>query len=67
MSISEVVDVKRKIFEFQKGVHKHLEIMAAAYLKKTDIPIEECELIVETLPDKIVYRFQRRITPQKER
>lgn len=48
--------------EFQTDIARHLEMMAAAYMKATNIPPEECELVVETLPDKIVYRFQRRQT-----
>ena len=51
--------------EFRESVVEHLEMMAAAYVKATNIPIEECELVVQTLPDKIVYRFQRRESAQQ--
>ena len=62
MSLNEMADFQRKIHDFQIAVTRHLEMMAAAYMKATDIPPEECELVVETLPDKMVYRFQRRPT-----
>jgi hypothetical protein len=63
MSLNEAADFQRKIYEFQKGVYQHIEMMAAAYMKATDVPPEECELVIETLPNKMVYRFQRRRTP----
>ena len=63
MSLNDTADFQRKIHEFQTGVTRHLEMMAAAYMKATNIPPEECELVVETLPNKMVYRFQRRRTP----
>ena len=62
MSLNDMADFQRKIHDFQMDVTRHLEMMAAAYMKATDIPPEECELVVETLPDKMVYRFQRRRT-----
>ena len=62
MSLNDIADFQRKIHEFQMDVTRHLEMMAAAYMKATNIPPEECELVVETLPDKMVYRFQRRRT-----
>lgn len=62
-SLIEQADFQRKINEFRKNVAEHLEMMAAAYLKATNIPPEECELVVETLPDKMIYRFQRRADP----
>jgi hypothetical protein len=64
MSLNDIADFQRKIHDFQMDVTRHLEMMAAAYMKATDIPPEECELIVEMLPDKMVYRFQRRRTPR---
>ena len=64
MSLNDMADFQRKIHDFQMDVTRHLEMMAAAYMKATDIPPEECELVVETLPDKMVYRFQRRRTPR---
>jgi hypothetical protein len=62
MSLNDIADFQRKIHDFKMDVTRHLEMMAAAYMKATDIPPEECELVVETLPDKMVYRFQRRPT-----
>jgi len=41
-------------------IQEHLEIMAAAYSKATNIPIQECELVVEQRFDKVVYYFQKR-------
>lgn len=49
--------------DFYKGLSFHLEMMAAAYLKTTNIPIEDCELVVETLPNKMIYSFRKRQTP----
>jgi len=63
MSLNDMADFQRKMHEFQMDVTRHLEMMAAAYMKATNIPPEECELVVETLPNKMVYRFQRRRTP----
>jgi len=62
-SLNEMADFQRKIHASQVDVTRHREMMAAAYMKATNIPPEECELVVETLPDKMVYRFQRRRTP----
>lgn len=39
---------------------QQIEMLAAAYIKATDIPPEECVLVVQTLPDKVIYYFQRR-------
>lgn len=63
MPLNDMADFQRKMHEFQMDVTRHIEMMAAAYMKATNIPPEECELVVETLPDKMVYRFQRRRTP----
>lgn len=49
-----------EFIDFEKDVMEYLEMMAAAYLKETDIPIKECELVVEYSFNKIIYRFQRR-------
>jgi hypothetical protein len=46
--------------ELIRDVNLHIEMMAAAYLKATDIPPEDCELVAQYLPDQVVYRFQRR-------
>jgi len=46
--------------EFMDSVKLNLEIMAAAYSKATNIPIEECELVVETHIDNMVYYFRHR-------
>jgi hypothetical protein len=54
----------KKLYEFEKNVAEHLEIMAAAYLKETNIPIEECELVVENSLHKTIYHFQRRKAAQ---
>ena len=60
MSLNDIADLNRKIHDFQMSVTCHLEMMAAAYMKETNIPPEECELVVETLPDKMIYSFHRR-------
>lgn len=62
MSLNNMADFQRKIHDFKMDIARHLEMMAAAYMKATNIPPEECELVVEALPDKMVYRFQRRRT-----
>lgn len=60
MALNDTADFQRKIHDFNIDVTRHLEMMAAAYTKETNIPPEECELVVETLPDKVIYRLQRR-------
>ncbi len=42
--------------------NSYLEIMAAAYLKLTDIPADEVELVEERQDTKIVFYFRRRET-----
>ena len=58
--LEEHADFSRKMLEFQRDVIEHIEMLAAAYMKATDIPPEDCELVVITLPDKMIYRYQRR-------
>jgi len=60
MTINDAANYQRKIYEFEIDVIRHIEMLAAAYMKKTDIPPEECELVVEMHPDKLSYSFQRR-------
>ena len=57
MSLEEAMNYQRELRDFRERVASHLEMMAAAYSAATNIPIEECQLVVETLPDKMVYRF----------
>lgn len=51
-----------QVDEFRQNIAEWLEMMAAAYMKATDIPPEECQLVVQMLPSehKMVYRFERR-------
>ena len=48
------------MLEFQKNITQHIETLAAAYAKVTDVPPEDCELVVELLPDKMIFRYQRK-------
>ena len=59
-NLEEHNEIHRWMKEFMDGVKLHLEIMAAAYSKATNIPIEECELVVETHIDNMVYYFRHR-------
>lgn len=52
-------DLHVKMHEIMVNVQAHLEMMAAAYLKATDIPIEEVELVVRTEVDGVSYHFRR--------
>ncbi len=47
---------------FRRNISDWIEMMAAAYLKATDIPPEQCMLVVQDLPSqhKMIYRFERR-------
>ena len=65
MALEEAMNYQRELRDFRERVASHLEMMAAAYIKATNIPIEECQLVVETLPNKMVYRFERRPTKRE--
>jgi len=51
---------RRNLEDIIENTKFHLEILAAAYVKATDIPIEECELVVMHHPNMTsTYRFRR--------
>ena len=52
-------EMKDFVEAFRKDVTKHLEMMAAAYIKASDVPIEECELVVAHIGLTTTYRFRR--------
>lgn len=51
---------------FRQNITAWIEMMAAAYLQATDIPPEECQLVVQAIPEenKMIYRFERRPTEE---
>jgi len=53
-------DTSEFMKELKKNVTEHIEMMAAAYLKETDVPIEECELVVTHTPTHTTYMFRKR-------
>ena len=48
--------------EFRHNIAEWLEMMAAAYAQATNIPPEECQLVVFVDPERqcMVYRVERR-------
>ena len=52
--------VDQKVRELNVDITKQIEMLAAAYSKATDIPPEECELVVKIGLDEISYSFRRK-------
>lgn len=48
------------IEEIRKELVFHIEMLAAAYAKATNIPPLECELVMEMLPDKVIFYFRKK-------
>jgi len=57
----------RRLNKFQNEVLRHIELLAAAYCKATDIPPEECVLVVEQRIDQMVYRFEKKTPKPKDK
>ena len=53
-------ELKEDIGLFSKAFHEHLEMMAAAFLKETNIPASECELVIQHTPTGARYYYRKR-------
>lgn len=64
----DTLQFHESVAAFREGISEHLEMMAAAFLKATDIPPEECHLVVQAFPEKntMVYYFERRNLGENE-
>lgn len=60
VDLNDTTNQYRAMAEVTEEVKKNLSMLAAAYLKATNISPEECELVIEHGYDKTVYYFQRR-------